>query len=319
MTIRTPVPLKDTRGIGQLTREDRITTLSAEPIQGPGSAREPLPTPFLTVRVHDLALVPSLTAVCAGYEAGQWRAAGLARHLLDWIPDFALRYGERRGINSGIAQEQIRRAVRMVFGDGSATGRGEPGEILLHIVCREMFGSDTVVNKVFFKTSGNDVVKGFDAVHIIQAQDSLELWLGEAKFYTDRDDAIRAALDSIGGHLATNYLRGEFALITDKIDESWPHATAVRRLIHENVPIDEVFQTITIPVLLTYDSPTLQAHDRVSGEFLAEFETEMRDGWKRFADRLGDILPVQVRLLLAPLASKRDLIAELDRRLPGWR
>ncbi|MCI0687383.1 MAG: DUF1837 domain-containing protein [Sporichthyaceae bacterium] len=271
------------------------------------------------MRVHDLSVIPSLTAVCAGYEEGQWRAAGLARHLLAWIPDFALRYSERRAINSGIAQEQIRRAMHMVFGHGSVADRGEPGEILLHIVCREVFGSDTVVNKVFFKTSGNDVVKGFDGVHLVQAQAGLELWLGEAKFFADRDDAIRKALASIKQHIATDYLRGEFALITDKIDDSWRHAAAIRRLIHENVPIEEVFERITIPVLLTYDSTAVQAHDRVSREFLAEFESEMRDGWKRFADRLGDILPVQVRLLLAPLGSKRDLVAELDERLPGWR
>ena len=181
-----------------------------------GDADEPLPTPFLAVRVHDLDLDPSLTAVCAGFEQGQWRAAGLARHLIDWVPDFALRRSERRNLNSGIAQEQIRRAMRMVFGDGSIAGRGEPGELLLHIVCRQVFGSETIVNKVFFKTAGSDVVKGYDGVHLVHAPDGLELWLGEAKFYVDRDDALRAAISSVRDHLQTDYLRGEFALITTR-------------------------------------------------------------------------------------------------------
>jgi hypothetical protein len=295
-------------------------TVSAEVIEPLAPLQEdPLPTPFLTVRVHDLEVSPSLTAVCAGYENGQWRAAGLARHLLDWVPDFALRHTERRGLNSGIAQEQIRRAVRMVFGDGSTTGRGEPGEILLHIVCRQVFNSDTVVNKVFFKTAGNEVVKGFDGVHIVHTPDGLELWLGEAKFYTDRDAAIREAVASIRAHLATDYLRGEFALITDKIDDGWPHAGAVRRLIHENVPIQQVFRRVTIPVLLAYDSPTVQAHAEVCAEFVTAFETEMRDGWARFTRGGSAALAVRVRLFLAPLGSKRALVDEVDGRLAGWR
>ena len=86
--------------------------------------------------------------------------------------------------------------MQSVFGTRSAGQGGVPGEILLHIVCRQVFGSDTVVNKVFFKTGVNDEVKGFDAVHIVDTPDGLELWLGEAKFYTSRNDAIRDALAS---------------------------------------------------------------------------------------------------------------------------
>lgn len=48
---------------------------AVEPIGG--SAREALPNPFLTVRMNWLNLDPSLTAVCAGYEGGQW-AGGLS-------------------------------------------------------------------------------------------------------------------------------------------------------------------------------------------------------------------------------------------------
>lgn len=255
-----------------------MTAELLQPLPFPES--EALPTPFLALRIHDLKVSPSLTAVCAGYEDGQWRAAGLARHMLDWVPDFALRASERQGLNSGTAQEQIRRAVRMVFGSGSACHRGEPGEILLHIICRQVFKSETVINKVFFKTSGNDVVKGFDSVHIVQARDGLELWLGEAKFYTDRDDAIRDAVASVRKHLATDYLRGEFALVTDKIDDDWPYATEIRNLIHENVPIQGVFRRVTVPVLLAYDSPAVQAHHEVCAAFISAFNAEMEEGWR---------------------------------------
>jgi hypothetical protein len=294
-----------------------MTAEAIEPL--PASGSDPLPTPFLTVRVHDLTASPSLTAVCAGYEDGSWRAAGLARHLLDWVPDFALRPNERHSINSGTAQEQIRRAVRAVFGDGSIDRRGEPAEILLHIICRQVFHSETVINKVFFKTAGNDVVKGFDGIHIVHGPDGLELWLGEAKFYTNREAAIRDAITSLQIHFKTNYLRGEFALVTDKIDSSWRHAREVRQLIHENAPIQDVFTRVTVPVLLAYDSPVVRSHTQVTAQFISDFESEMREGLRRFATSCDGSLPVKVRLFLAPLASKRQVVAELERRLPAWR
>jgi hypothetical protein len=295
--------------------------VTAAPVEPYGRApQDPLPTPFLTVRVHRLDMSPSLTAVCAGYEDGHWRAGGLARHMLRWVPDFALRQSERRGFNSGTGPELMDRAMRMVFGSGSAAARGEPGEILLHIVCREVFGSDTVVNKVFFKTAGNDTVKGFDAVHIVDMPDGMELWLGEAKFYEDRNAAIRDAIASVRAHLQTDYLRGEFCLITDKIDDSWPYARQVRHLIHENVSLDHVFRRVTIPVLLAYDSPAVRGHSGECAEFIAAFEKEMLDGWKRFASQATNItVPVRVRLFLAPLGSKHALADEIDRMLPAWR
>jgi hypothetical protein len=282
-------------------------------------ARDGLPSRFLTVRVHELGLEPSLTAVCAGYEGGEWRAADYARHILNWVPDFALRHSERAGLNSGIAQEVIRRAVQSTFGSKSAGQGGVPGEILLHIVCRDLFGSDTVVSKVFFKTGANDEVKGFDGVHVVQARDGLELWLGEAKFYASRNDAVRDALKSVRDHLQTDYLRSEFNLITPKIDDAWPYAAQVRQLIDGNASLDQVFDRVTIPVLLAYESPAVQGHRRDNAEFRAAFLAEMRDGWARFSRHCSSPpLPVRVRLFLAPLASKQALVRELDRRLVGW-
>ena len=37
----------------------------------------PRPDPFLTVRVHNIDLKPSVSGLCAGYERGEWRAKQL--------------------------------------------------------------------------------------------------------------------------------------------------------------------------------------------------------------------------------------------------
>src|SRR3712207_6996007 len=53
--------------------------------------------------------------------------------------------------------------------------RGEFGELLLHSVIRDVFHSEPAISKIFFKDSANDTVKGFDAVHVVEVEGSLEL------------------------------------------------------------------------------------------------------------------------------------------------
>ena len=97
------------------------------------------------------------------------------------------------------------------------------------------------------------------------------------------------------------------------------HAQQVRQLIDGNVSLDVVFERVTIPVLVAYESPAVQGYSRDCAEFRAVFEAEMRDGWARFSCQCSARpLPVGVRLFFAPLQSKQALVKELDRGRPGW-
>jgi hypothetical protein len=145
--------------------------------------------------------------------------------------------------------------------------------------------------------------------------DVLQLWLGEAKFYRDVVKAVRAALSDLQDHLEQDYLRAEFGLIADKIDNEHPHASELRQLMHPNTSLDSVFAQIVVPVLVTYDSEATLAHDRVSTEYLVDLEAEVRRAWMRFGRGLDTDLPVAVRLFLIPLATKKLLLEELDREI----
>jgi len=275
-----------------------------------------LPVALLSATVDDATVDPALMALTVDYEARHWRAEALARHLLDWVLDYALRHDERTELSAGRAIEIARKAVRATFGNGG--DRGVPGEILLHAICRQFFGSDTVINKVWFKTAANDTYKGFDAVHCVHDGDLLQLWLGEAKFYRDVAKAIRSALSDLEEHLEADYLRAEFALIADKIDDSHPHSEELRKLMHPNTSLDAVFDRIVVPVLVTYDSDATLAHERDCPEYRADLEAEVRRAWMRFGRGLDTDLPVTVRLFLVPLATKSALLQALDQELAGW-
>jgi hypothetical protein len=69
-----------------------------------------------------------------------------------------------------------------------------------------------------------------------------------------------------------------------------------------------------VPVLLTYNSDCLGRHNCEDPPYPEEFVAEVRALHERFATRE---LPTKVivDLILVPLKSKADLVAELDRKL----
>jgi len=240
-----------------------------------GAFHEPIPPPLLDVRVQDLSLSPTLTALCAGYEGGRWRAKELAAHMMEWLPEFALSYQERQTLRHNNTVCMLRAAAQRVYATKKFENRGEFGELLLHIAARQVFNTLPAISKIYYKDADNDTVKGFDAVHVLAAGATLELWLGEVKFFDNIARAIREVVEELGQHTTPGYLRREAAAIINKIDPQWPHADRLKRLLDANTSLDTVFDAMCIPVLLTYDSDVLNAHDRVNEAFRQAFTAEV--------------------------------------------
>jgi hypothetical protein len=258
--------------------------------------------------------VPSLTGLCAGFEAGDWRAAALARHLFEWLPEFALTQSELESFRPHNAVPYLARAARAVYESDRYQRRGEFGELLLHAIIRENFATEPAISKMFFKDAANDTVKGFDAVHVVCAQEGeLELWLGEAKLYGDAADALAAAADDLRRHTDGAWLRGEFLAIENKIDPRWSHGKALKALIHRNRSLDDVFAAIRIPVLVTYDSRTVAASTGWDENYLTAIAADLRALRARLAEK--ELPGVTIHLLLVPLGSKAKLVEQLDQRL----
>jgi hypothetical protein len=275
----------------------------------------PHPAPFFEVRLQFLDRSPGLTAVCAGYELGHWRKGQLAGHLIKWLPEFALTYSELKRLEGPHnAADLIAKAARTVYMSDKYKKRGEIGELLLHVICREIFKTYPAITKYFYKDSANNTVKGFDAVHVIVTETGLELWLGESKFYKDIGEAINSAVADLKAHTERNYLRSEFMVIQNMLDRSWPYADRLEKLIHQNVSLDQIFEAVCIPVLLTYESTAISAHAEVSAEFLKAFKEEVKKHYEVFSGK-NPLTHVRVHLFLFPAKDKDGLLAEFDSRL----
>jgi hypothetical protein len=280
------------------------------------------PEPFMVIRVRRDDLEPSLCGLCVGYEQKQWRLSQFAEHILDWLPEFALRASERESLQHSNSLKLIRQAARTVYQSAKFQNRGEFGEIFLHAAIRQVYDSIPAISKIYFKTAVNETVKGFDAVHVVGPPKNMELWLGEVKFYKDVKKAIAAVVKELKGHLGAKYLRSEFSLIAGKLDDKLPHYSKLKTLLSPNTSLDDVFKRLCIPVLLTYDSECLAKHSKCSDKYIEEFKAEVEKHHEAFVDALckteGIPDEVRIHLFLLPLHTKEKLIAELDKRLKAW-
>ena len=275
-----------------------------------------IPKPLLRAVVKRINEVPGVAGMCAGFEADEWRYDQLAEHIMEWLPDFALNEREVISLGGANARRALRVAAQNIYTSHKYATRGEVGEILLHAIIRQEFGSVPAISKVFFKDASNDTVKGFDAVHVVTTVDGLELWLGEVKLYRDMASAVRDVICELKEHTRIPYLRSEFAAIWRKVDRDHPHRAALEKLLEQNVTMDEVFKRLCIPVLLTYDSATVAAHQRTDAAYEAAIKEEFERHYQRFCtnDLPGEI---KIILILLPMNTKAKLLERFDAKLKG--
>lgn len=281
------------------------------------------PQPFLEIITHTNHQAGYDLALCAGFERGSWRCEQLADHVMEWLPEFALTYSELTGITHSNAMRMIKKAARIIYETDKYGLRGEFGELLLHIAIRQTYKTIPAVSKIYYKSSTNKTVEGFDAVHIVKSATGIELWIGETKFYNDIDNAINHVCKEIVEHLETDYLRSEFILIANKIDPAWPEAAALKSLLSSNVSLDTVFERACIPVLLTYDSAVVQGSKKsdadyereITNELNAAFDKMRRTLSSRYTKQFKTNIPISVHVILIPLDQKKTLIKSMNTKL----
>lgn len=276
------------------------------------------PDTFWELRVHDIEIDPSLTGLCVGYETKKWRARQFALHMMEWLPEFALTRSELESVGPANMVRLMRDCAKKIYQSEKFKNRGEFGELFLHAAVRTVFKSEPAISKIYYKTSANETVKGFDAVHVVGAPDDMELWIGEAKFYKNIKDAIRDVVAEIEDHTQRDYIKDEFLFIKGKIDDKSEHADQMQKLLSPNTSLDVVFKRACIPVLLTYESACVANHDECSTEYCNEFEDELRLHYSDFVSKLRGIsLPkkLTIRLFLLPLHIKDTLLDILDEKL----
>lgn len=272
------------------------------------------PDPFLEVRYSVLAPPLSTLGLCAGYDGGTWRSARFAEHLFNWLPYAALSQEHQLSFGSSNFVELLRLAAAHIYNTKKTASRGELGELILHLACILHFKTIPVMCKLVLKSSPNDTVKGFDGVHLLPKMPNFELWLGESKFYTDADAAIREAVASIQSHILPAFLTTEKAMIYGHVAPDIPHRDDVVRLFKSQTSGDELLKRAVFPVLIAYESDAVANHNIVADPYVTSLKAEIEALRASFEGKVTGV-PLRFELLFVPLGKKHDLVSSFDKLL----
>jgi hypothetical protein len=308
-TLRIGPGLFNRRGVRALDRGADTTEGFGMPIV--------YPDPFLEVRCNDINELWPTTGLCAGFEGGAWRSAQLADHLFQWLPFAALNQEHQLGFGSHNFVEFLRIAAAHIYSTKKTATRGELGELLLHLACILHFGTVPVMCKLVLKSSSNDTVKGFDGVHLLPKNESFELWLGESKFFTDGQEAIRDAIKSVEQHILPSFLNTEKAMIFGHVGKDIPHRDEVLKLFKSQTSGDKLLAMSVFPILVTYESSSVASFTEVSDAYVQSLTSEVAALRTYFGEKASN-LKLRFQLIFVPLGKKKDVVDHFDKRLEAF-
>ncbi|WP_163397358.1 HamA C-terminal domain-containing protein [Flavobacterium fluviatile] len=248
-----------------------------------------------------------------GFESNKFRLTPLVEVIRKVIPEFAFGYHEGMTLSYTEVVERIVEAANTVYLTDKYKRRGEFGELILHLLLRDWCNTIPLVSKIYFKDSHNATVHGFDGIHITIEENKKKLWLGESKLYMDGESGVKELAKDVLNHVNANYLKKEFELIRRKIPQEIPDVEYWMNLMHKHKNLDEVFDTIVIPLVCTYSSKIFVDHCDNTDDYFAALEKECRELFEIFNGKVET--DVELLLLLLPVPCKDELNTELDSRL----
>ena len=274
------------------------------------------PDRFLKDLHFDAAANPVAGIYCAGFELEKWRSVQFATDLVEWLPEYALPE-EELNITHANMYVKLRQAAVRVYTSQKYERRGEVGEIALHAICRDFFGTIPISSRVFYKSASNDVIKAFDLVHArFPKPDALEIWLGELKLYENDAQAIVDAISSVRAHIEQGFLQNQKLLLGPQIPKSTPHYENVMALFKSQTSINSLLASSLFVIGICCNSMATKVAKKWTSEHLEAVRKELE---KLSAKVEESGLPKKIKLLLVyvPLASKADLVVAFDEKLKG--
>lgn len=268
-------------------------------------------------KLHTAAVLNfSSDLLCAGYELGKWRCKPFAFHLAEWLPDYALPEEELR-VNHANSLLKINQAAVRVYTSAKYQKRGEAGEIALHAVCRDFFGTIPISPRVFYKSASNDVVKAFDMVHArVPDGEPVEIWLGESKLYADGTSAISEAISSIRAHIEGGFLQNEKILLGPQIPKTTPRYEEISAIFKKQASLDVLLNNAVFAVGILCDSISAKKAKERDARYIGGAKGELAS-LARAITNSGLTAHIKLVLIYVPLASKDALVKAFDARLKG--
>ncbi len=256
----------------------------------------------------------ALSSYDARYEREKWRSLALADHLVDWLPEIALRPNDLVSLNHLHMRQKTRAAVRAIKQTSAVTIEQILAETLLHAVVRQSLGSEPIACKIFYRSSTG--LSSFGNAHIVHGKDKDELWLGRARVATadSLEAVIAAVLDELLHTLDVDFLKEERETILTLRQPQHLLPTKLENALARNTPIDDFIDAICVPVMLAYDSPVLRGG--YDADYKPKLIQEVIRTYEELKPRLPAALrPVKVHIFLIPIECVKTLTDQFEQML----
>ena len=194
------------------------------------------------------------------------------------------------------------------------------GEVLLDLILRTFMSTNVLAARgYFYSPIENSEAKGFDAFHLIERADGIDLWFGEAKFYQDYKAAITPVLEKLSTSLSDDYLNRNLLAIINQRE----HLTTNTRLVvdlmdswEENPNInlaEEVGQRnirLVYPIFIAYQKNTTDVyHDSIK-----KCIDHIADEYRRLKISIPATFDYRLFFIFLPLSE----VKQIKERVISW-
>jgi Cap4 dsDNA endonuclease/Cap4 SAVED domain len=311
---------KVTHAADKIIARERAMDWWAKHLQETDAARERTAKPYRAIGdaffadLHKLTeddIRRALTSYDARYESGKWRSLQLADHLVDWLPEIALKASDLVSLQHLRMRQKTRSAVRTIRQQSGLTPQAILAETLLHAIIRQSMGSEPIACKLFWQSATG--LRSFGSAHIVHGATKDELWLGRAKVATAAtyEEIVAAAIQELEHVLDADFLKEERETIITLRQPQHLLPTKLEAALARNTPIDDLVDAVCIPVLLAYDSAVLgSGYDAGYKPKLIE---EVMRSYEAIKPRLPtSVQNVKVHIFLIPVECVKTLTQQFS-------
>lgn len=211
----------------------------------------------------------------------------LAKIIYNGIVEYALNEYELK--YDELEKEQVKVLARRIRYNADATDTtklkyGFYGEVLLDLILRCFLKTNVLLARGYlYSPIEKSEVKGFDAFHLMERNNNVELWMGEAKFYVNYKKPVLDVLKKINYSLSDGYVHDNFLALIDWQDrfshsnsrlsdilDRWeenPSINIANEIAKENM-------VITYPIMIAYQSKKNSYEEKIK-ECLAYVEEQI--------------------------------------------
>lgn len=265
--------------------------------------------------VDDSEIKRALYAYDVEYDGRIWRKRELIEHLLDWLPEVALSPRVLASYNHLSARRLPGEALKALDRRGPTDMPQLIAALILHAILRHHFGAEPIACRIFFSIGGT---MRSTSAHIVPLTTGDEIWLGRSHLVTasNHHTVVSEVLSELRTALTRDVLHEERDIIIQLREPRHLRADNLDGILKSTGKTSDLLKVIRLPVLVAYDSDTLQAG--FNAAYINLLQREVEDEYDRVKRQIGDELSnVQVSLFLVPIECAATLARDFEKQLRG--